>query len=93
MGGRETPTKAVEFVPKGMVRGALRSHVSAGAWRLNMRHGLYRIRGEAGRSNDVRVDDDGITFPIEEAIYRARHYEPLVDDLPWQESYLNPPTP
>jgi hypothetical protein len=58
-----------------------------------MRYGLYRIRGEGGRPNDVRVDDDGITFPLEESIYRARQYEPLVDDLPWEESYLNPPTP
>jgi hypothetical protein len=37
-----------------------------------MRRGLYRIHCVSGRPNDVRVDDDGITLPLEESLYRAR---------------------
>jgi hypothetical protein len=54
----------------------------------NVRRGIYRILGVGGRANDVRVDDDGITVPVEEALYRSRGYKPSVDDLPWQEDYL-----
>lgn len=53
-----------------------------------MRRGLYRILGTGGRPNDVRVDDDGISVPVEEGIYRARGYQPLADELPWEEEYL-----
>ena len=53
-----------------------------------MRRGLYRVHGVDGRPNDVRVDDDGIEMPLEERLYRARGYLPLVDDLRWQEDHL-----
>ena len=53
-----------------------------------MRRGLYRVIGVDGLPNDVRVDDDGITLPLEESLYRARGYKPLVDDLPSQADYL-----
>jgi hypothetical protein len=33
------------------------------------------------------VNDDGIEVPLEESLYRARGYLPLVDHLPWQEDY------
>jgi len=52
-----------------------------------MRRGLYRILGTGGRPNDVRVDDEGISVPVEEAIYRARGYHPPVGELPWEEDY------
>lgn len=54
-----------------------------------MRRGLYRIHGAAGRPDDVRVEDDGIELPLEETLYRARGYLPLVEELPWQEDYVN----
>lgn len=57
-----------------------------------MRRGLYRIFGTDGRPNDVRVDDDGISVPVEEGIYRARGYQPPVDGLPWEEDYLRQQT-
>jgi hypothetical protein len=53
----------------------------------NMKHGLYRIHGVDGRPNDVRVDDDGIDLPVNEALYRAYGYKPVVEDLPWQDAY------
>jgi hypothetical protein len=53
-----------------------------------MRRGLYRILGMGGLPNDVRIDDDGITVPLEEALYRARGYEPPVDGLPWRDDYF-----
>ena len=53
-----------------------------------MRRGLYRILGTDGRPNDVRVDDGGISLPVEEGIYRARGYQPPVNELPWEEDYL-----
>ncbi len=53
-----------------------------------MKRGLYRIRG-AGRPDDVRVEDDGIEMPMEEALYRARGYQPCVEDLPWQQDYFS----
>lgn len=58
-----------------------------------MRRGLYRILGTAGRPNDVRVDDDGISVPVEEGIYRARAYQPPADELPWAEDYLRQHAP
>jgi hypothetical protein len=54
-----------------------------------MKRGLYRIRGAEGRPDDVRVDLDGIEAPVEETIYRARGYLPVVDDLQWQEDYFS----
>ncbi len=53
-----------------------------------MRRGMYRVRGIDGLPNDVRVDDDGITVPLEEAAYIARGYLPHVTDLPWQGDYV-----
>ena len=53
-----------------------------------MKRGLYRIRS-AGCPDDVRVEDDGIEMPMDEALYRARGYLPRVDDLPWQEEYFS----
>jgi hypothetical protein len=53
-----------------------------------MRRGLYRILGVGAFPNDVRVDDDGISLPVEESLYRARGYKPLVDDLPWEKDYF-----
>jgi hypothetical protein len=53
-----------------------------------MKYGIYRIRGVGGVPNDVRVDDDGITVPLEESLYRARGYRPSVDDLPWEDAYF-----
>ena len=47
-----------------------------------MRRGLYRVLGTGGRPNDVRVDDEDISVPVEEEIYRARGYQPPVDELP-----------
>jgi hypothetical protein len=52
-----------------------------------MKHGLYRIQGVDGLPNDVRVDDDGIDLPMNEVLYRAYDYKPLVRDLPWQDAY------
>lgn len=52
-----------------------------------MRRGLYRIHGVDGLPDDVRVDDDGIDLPMNEALYRAYGYKPFVDDLPWQDAY------
>ncbi|HZK89052.1 MAG TPA: hypothetical protein VFC56_02795 [Stellaceae bacterium] len=54
-----------------------------------MRRGIYRILGVGGRPNDVRVDDDGIGVPVEEALYRARGYLPSVDKLPWEDAYFS----
>ncbi len=53
-----------------------------------MRRGLYRTLGTDGRPNDVRVDDGGISVPVEEEIYRARGYQPPADELPWKEEYV-----
>jgi hypothetical protein len=53
-----------------------------------MRRGLYRILGVGAFPNDVRVDDDGIRLPVEESLYRARGYKPLIDDLPWEKDYF-----
>jgi hypothetical protein len=50
---------------------------------------LYRILGVGRQPNDVRVDDDGISVPLEESLYRARGYWPLVDELPWRDDYLS----
>ena len=54
---------------------------------MDMRYGLYRIPGVGASPDDVRVDDDGISFPLQETIYRARGYTPPVDDLPWEKDY------
>jgi hypothetical protein len=53
-----------------------------------MKHGLYRIHGIGGQPDDVRIDLGGITAPLEESLYRARHHLPPVDELPWQEAYF-----
>jgi hypothetical protein len=55
----------------------------------DVRRGMYRIPGVGDRPNDVRVDDDGISVPVEESLYRNRGYEPSVDDLPWRDDYLS----
>jgi hypothetical protein len=54
----------------------------------DVRRGMYRIPGIDDRPNDVRVDDDGISVPVEESLYRNRGYEPSVDDLPWRDDYF-----
>lgn len=54
-----------------------------------MIRGLYRIPARDEQPEDVRVDNDGIEYSIEERIYRARGYEPHMADLPWQENYLS----
>ena len=59
----------------------------------NMRHGLYRILGTGGRPNDVRVDDGGISVPVEEEVYRTRGYRPPVDELPWEEDFFRQHAP
>ena len=48
--------------------------------KTTMRRGLYRIFGTDGRPNDVRVDDEGISVPVEEG-------------LPWEEDYLRQQAP
>ena len=53
-----------------------------------MRRGLYRVHGADGRADDVRVDDDGIEIPVEEALYRSRGYLPPVDSLPWRDDFF-----
>ncbi len=58
-----------------------------------MRRGLYRIHGVDGFPNDVRVDDDGITLPLEESLYRARGYYPSIDDLPGEEAQASSDEP
>ena len=58
-----------------------------------MRYGIYRIRGKDGGSNDVRVEDNGIELPLEEALYISRGYLPSLTDLPWQEDYVVPKAP
>jgi hypothetical protein len=58
-----------------------------------MKRGLYRIHGVDGLPNDVRVDDDGIDLPVNEALYRAYGYKPVVEDLPWQDTYRLQPAP
>jgi len=57
-----------------------------------MRRGLYRILGTGGRPNDVRVDDEGISVPVEEGLYLARGYQPPVSELPWEEDYIGDST-
>jgi hypothetical protein len=52
--------------------------------------GLYRIHGTGGRPDDIRVDHGGITAPLEESLYRARGYQPLVEQLPWEDKYVAP---
>jgi hypothetical protein len=54
-----------------------------------VKRGLYRIHGINDLPDDVRMDDDGIEVPVEERLYRARGYLPLVEDLPWRDEYLN----
>jgi len=49
--------------------------------------GIYRILGIGGSPNDVRVDDEGISVPVEESLYRARGYWPHIDELPWEDAY------
>jgi hypothetical protein len=53
----------------------------------NIPRGLYRIRGVGGLSNDVHVVDVAMGFPIPEALYRERGYDPPVETLPWKEEY------
>jgi hypothetical protein len=53
-----------------------------------MRRGIYRIKGVGDLPDDVRVDDDGITLPMAEAVYRVRGHAPPVEALPWQNEYL-----
>ena len=53
-----------------------------------MRRGIYRIKGVDDRPNDVRVDDDGITLPMTEAVYRNRGHAPPLEDLPWDDEYF-----
>ncbi len=52
--------------------------------------GLYRIAAKDDCPEDIRVDDDGIEYSIQELIYRARGYEPHTADLPWENDYLTP---
>jgi hypothetical protein len=52
--------------------------------------GLYRIHGIDGRPDDVRVDLGGISAPLEVSLYRARGYRPPVEQLPWQDKYVEP---
>jgi len=54
----------------------------------DMKQGIYRVRGVGGLPNDVRVDDDGISLPLEESLYCARGYWPHIDELPWEDAYL-----
>ena len=58
-----------------------------------MIRGMYRIHSLDSRPDDVRVDDGGIEAPLEESIYIARGYLPLVDDLLWQEEYFTSERP
>jgi len=48
---------------------------------------MYRIFG-VGAPNDVRVDDGGISVPLEESLYIARGYKPDVEYLPWEDAYF-----
>lgn len=49
---------------------------------------MYRVLGVGDHPNDVRVDDDGISVPVEETLYRNRGYTPSIDDLPWRDDYF-----
>jgi hypothetical protein len=55
----------------------------------SMPKGIYRVRDpKEGRINLVCVRyDAGADLEIEEAHYVAQGYQPLVDQLPWKESY------
>jgi len=53
-----------------------------------MTRGIYRVHGLNGRPDDVRIDDDGIEAPLEESVYRARGYLPLIEQLLWREDYI-----
>jgi hypothetical protein len=84
-------------LPSGAVRYSNcfrdQSHIVPICWKIrieerNVRYGIYRIPGVGDQPNDVRVDDDGISVPLEESLYRARGYSPLADDLPWHNQYL-----
>jgi hypothetical protein len=55
-----------------------------------MIRGLYRVHGAGGQPDDVRIDDSGIESPLEESIYRARGYQPPVENLPWREDFFAP---
>jgi hypothetical protein len=59
----------------------------SGGKEQNMKRGLYRVHGVDGLLNDVLVDDDGIDLPLNEALYRAYGYKPVVEDLPWRDAY------
>jgi hypothetical protein len=54
-----------------------------------MRRGIYRIKGVDDRPDDVRVDDDGITLPMAEAIYRACGHAPPLEALPCTTNTLH----
>jgi hypothetical protein len=54
----------------------------------DVRQGMYRIRGVGGLPNDVRVDDDGISVPVEESLYCSRGYWPFIEELPWEDAYI-----
>jgi hypothetical protein len=53
----------------------------------HVRYGMYRIFG-VGAPNDVRVDDGGISVPVEESLYVARGYKPDFEYLPWEDAYF-----
>ena len=54
----------------------------------NVRIGMYRVLGVGGLPNDVRVDDGGISVPLEESLYRSRGLKPAVEFLPWEDAYF-----
>jgi hypothetical protein len=53
--------------------------------------GICRII-RRGLENDVRVTDGSMTFEVREALYRARNYEPPLENLP-QCKMPNDPKP
>jgi hypothetical protein len=64
--------------------------LASGTNRRKQRQGIYRIRYPGRLGNDVRTrkigGDEELT--IEESLYRARKYDPPVEQLPWDHDYF-----
>lgn len=54
-----------------------------------MAKGIYRVRNPRDRTNLVRVRYSvGADMEITETHYISQGYRPLLEDLPWKDSYV-----